>query len=119
MNIIHLKGEYYPFVIIKLLIYTLTIFKNLVTKELLMLTNIIISIYRVLAGLMIASPIAINVLLNGGILMSFIYIPLLCLFLSIFAIYADKKLLDILLSMKPVKIRSDEESQSEEVSSLY
>lgn len=84
-----------------------------------MLTNIIISIYRILACLMIASPIVINVLLNGGMLMSFIYIPLLCLFFSIFAIYADKKLLDTLVSMKPVMIKSDDENQPEEVSPLY
>ena len=86
-----------------------------------MLITIIIGIYRILACLMIASPIAINILLNGSIVMSFIYMPLLCILLSIFSIYIDKKLLDALLNIKLIKIKkiNNEEQKSTNISPLY
>ena len=62
---------------------------------------------------MIASPIAINFLLNGGVVMSFIYTPLLCLFFAIFSIYVDKKLLSMRFCIKSVKVNKqcNEEEQ--------
>jgi len=64
-----------------------------------MFTCIIISIYRILAAIIIALPIVINTLLHGNIVVSFIYIPLLCLLLTSVAIYLDKKLITALLHM--------------------
>jgi len=62
-----------------------------------MFTCIIISIYRILAAIIIALPIVINTLLHGNIVVSFIYIPSLCLLLTSVAIYFDTKLITALL----------------------
>lgn len=92
-----------------------------------MLKNIVISIYRILVCLVIALPIVINYLLEGDMVMSFITIPSLCLLLTIVAIYADKKLLDLLRtieqslhpSLENLKKSSSTTSSNTSVSSLY
>lgn len=59
-----------------------------------MLKHLVIGVYRLLASLVIILPIGINYLLNGGIIVSFITIPLLCLCLVVFAIWLDQKVVN-------------------------
>jgi hypothetical protein len=65
-----------------------------------MLKNVVMSVYRVLMGLVIALPITINYLLGGDLVTSLITIPSLCLVLAIIAIYGDKKLSTALNTIK-------------------
>ncbi|MGJ8693319.1 MAG: hypothetical protein ACSHW0_12655 [Thalassotalea sp.] len=58
-----------------------------------MKTFIAISLYRILAVLIISTPIFVNWLVQGQLLVSFVYLPIwLCLSALIF-IYIDDKLL--------------------------
>ena len=59
------------------------------------------AIYRVIAVLLLSMPIAINILIQGDIVSSIVYVPLIILALSGIAIYIDGKL-DILLSRNRV-----------------
>lgn len=65
-----------------------------------MLKIIFIILYRILVCLVISLPIIINYLVDGSIVTSFIYIPLLCLFLAFIAIYLDEKILNALNAIK-------------------
>ena len=64
-------------------------------------SKIIMAIYRVIAVLLLSMPIAINILIQGDIVSSIVYVPLLTLALSGIAIYIDGKL-EVLLSRKRV-----------------
>jgi hypothetical protein len=65
-----------------------------------MLKNVVMSVYRIVICLAIALPIAINYLLEGGLVTSLITTPSLCLLLAIVAIYGDKKLSNTLSTIK-------------------
>jgi len=54
--------------------------------------NILISLYRLSAIIIVAAPIALNVYLQGAIINSLIYTPLISLVLAGIAIYFDDKL---------------------------
>ena len=59
------------------------------------------AIYRVIAVLLLSMPIAINMIIEGDIVSSIVYVPLIILALSGIAIYIDGKL-DVLLSRNRV-----------------
>lgn len=93
-----------------------------------MLNIIFITLYRILVCLVITLPIVINYLVDGSIVASFIYIPLLCIFLAFIAIYLDEKIrkaLNVikLTSASNKKKHTDLNNKAEEdtrsVSSLY
>jgi len=58
-------------------------------------------IYRVIAVLLLSMPIAINMIIEGDIVSSIVYVPLITLVLSGIAIYIDGKL-EALLSRNTV-----------------
>ncbi|WP_143314017.1 hypothetical protein [Colwellia sp. UCD-KL20] len=68
-----------------------------------MLKIIIITLYRILVCLVVTLPIIINYIVESSIVTSFIYIPLLCLFLAFIAIYIDKKVLTTLYAIRKKK----------------
>ncbi|XPF94493.1 hypothetical protein ACM9HF_00340 [Colwellia sp. RE-S-Sl-9] len=94
-----------------------------------MLKIIFIAVYRILMCLFIALPIVINYLVDGSIITSFIYIPLLCLFLTFIAIYLDEKIRNILNAIsliitttnenKNIDLSNKREQHTKSVSSLY
>jgi hypothetical protein len=55
-------------------------------------SKIMMVIYRVIAVLLLSMPIAINIIIQGGIVSSIVYVPLITLALSGTAIYIDGKL---------------------------
>jgi hypothetical protein len=64
-------------------------------------SKIIMVIYRVIAVLLLSMPMAINILIQGNIVSSIVYVPLITLALSGIAIYIDGKLA-VLLSRNRV-----------------
>lgn len=57
-----------------------------------MITKLMMNIYRTGAILIALSPITLNIILNGDILVSLLYAPFLSLALAILAIAVDSKL---------------------------
>lgn len=55
-------------------------------------SKIIMVIYRVIAVLLLSMPIAINIIIQGNIVSSIVYVPLITLGLSGLAIWMDGKL---------------------------
>ncbi len=64
-------------------------------------SKIIMVIYRVIAVFLLSMPMAINMIIEGDIVSSIAYVPLITLALSGIAIYIDGKL-DVLLSRNRV-----------------
>jgi len=64
-------------------------------------SKIIMVIFRVIAVLLLSMPMAINILIQGNIVSSIVYVPLITLALSGIAIYIDGKL-EVLLSRNRV-----------------
>jgi len=54
--------------------------------------KIMMVMYRVVAVLLLSMPMAINFIIQGGIVSSFVYVPLITIALSGIAIYIDGKL---------------------------
>jgi hypothetical protein len=52
----------------------------------------VIVIYRIFALLILSIPIAVNIINNGEIVSSIVYVPMITLGLSLIAIYIDGKL---------------------------
>lgn len=64
-----------------------------------MLSQVIMVFYRILAIIVILTPIVLNIMNKGDIVYSLLYLPLLTLLLTIFFIYVDQKLEQALLSI--------------------
>ena len=52
----------------------------------------VMSIYRAMAILIVASPIALNVVFAGGLVMSLLYVPLTSLTLAVITVFIDSQL---------------------------
>ena len=61
-----------------------------------MFSSKIIVIYRIMAVLILAIPIAVNIYSKGGIVSSILYVPLMTMGLAAIAIFIDGQLEDFL-----------------------
>ena len=57
-----------------------------------MLHQSVMGLYRIIAIIIICTPMVVNVINKGEIIDSLVYLPLLTLLLTFFFIYLDKKL---------------------------
>ena len=74
-----------------------------------MITNLLTIIYRVISGMVVLMPLIVNLIMQGGIAMSFIYAPLLSLVALFIAIYYDgklEKLTQLKISRSRLKLQS-------------
>jgi len=69
-----------------------------------MFIQLIKSVYRILATVVTLLPISLNVVFAGDMLTSLLYIPLLTLASSILFVYFDKRLIELLASLKQNKV---------------
>lgn len=72
-----------------------------------MLIRAIMTFYRILAITMILTPMVLNIINEGEIIYSLLYLPLLLLALTVFFIFVDKKLeqkLSILFHHKQIPL---------------
>ncbi len=65
-----------------------------------MFNSKIMVIYRFIAVLILSIPIAVNITMQGSIVSSIIYVPLITLVLSVIAIYMDGKLETLLMRVR-------------------
>jgi hypothetical protein len=78
--------------------------------------SLVLASYRVLATMVAISPVVINVILKGDIIMSFLYVPFVSLGFSIIAIYFDRKLVE---HLEQVKIKLSHHQTNKSLGSMF
>lgn len=68
--------------------------------------RLILSLYRTIAILAVALPISLNIIFQGDVITSILYVPLTSLLLSSMFIFLDKRLVELLTLFEKASSRS-------------